>query len=63
MDLTADLAQALNNKTNDFIYGNGWIALVNGMDTEYFLGDGLGSVRNLTDSTGAVTFAQSYASQ
>jgi len=29
--------------------------------TDYFLGDALGSVRQLTDSTGAVTFAQGYA--
>jgi hypothetical protein len=31
------------------------------LTTDYFLGDALGSVRQLTDSAGAVTFAQGYA--
>lgn len=30
------------------------------MDTQYFLGDALGSVRQLTDSTGAVSLANIY---
>lgn len=29
-------------------------------DTEYFLGDTLGSVRQLTDSTGEITLSKSY---
>lgn len=61
MDLASGLTQSLSDGTHDYIYGNGRIAQVNGTNTEYFLGDALGSVRQLTDSTGAVTFAQNYA--
>jgi RHS repeat-associated protein len=60
MDLNAGLTQALSDGTHDYIYGNGRIAQVNGADTEYFLTDALGSVRQLTDSAGAITFAQAY---
>ena len=63
MDLNSGLTQALSDGTYDYIYGNGRIAQVNTatQTTEYFLGDALGSVRQLTDSSGAVTFAQGYA--
>jgi RHS repeat-associated protein len=60
MDLASGLTQALSDGAQDYIYGNGRIAQVNGTDTEYFLSDALGSVRQLTDSTGAVTLAQGY---
>jgi len=33
---------------------------VNGSDTEYLLGDALGSVRQLTNAKGMVTLAKSY---
>jgi hypothetical protein len=33
---------------------------VSSTSTEYFLGDALGSVRQLTDSTGVVILAQAY---
>jgi RHS repeat-associated protein len=46
--------------TNIYLYGNGRIAQTNGPDTEYFLGDALGSVRQLTDASGAVTLAKNY---
>ena len=62
MDLNSGLTQALSDGTHDYIYGNGRIAQVDmaTQATEYFLGDALSSVRQLTDSTGAVTFAQGY---
>ncbi len=44
---------------NTYLYGNGRIAQVNTV-TEYFLGDALGSVRQLTNVTGDVTLAKSY---
>jgi RHS repeat-associated protein len=49
----------LNDGTNAYVYGLGRIAQVN-TSTEYFLGDALGSVRQLVDSSGTVTLAKSY---
>ena len=59
MDLNAGLTQALSDGTNTYLYGNGRIAQVN-TTTEYFLNDALGSVRQLTSSSGAVTYARTY---
>ncbi len=59
MDYNTGLTQVLNDGTNTYIYGNGRIAQVN-TGTEYFLGDALGSVRQLTNSNGAVTYASAY---
>ena len=53
------LTQALSDGTNAYIYGNGRIAQVN-TTTEYFLGDALGSVRQLTNPSGQVTYARAY---
>ena len=60
LDLAAGLTQVLDDGTNTYLYGNGRISQA-GSTTEYFLGDALGSVRQLTDSAGAVTLIQSYA--
>jgi RHS repeat-associated protein len=49
----------LSDGTTDYLYGNSRIAQVN-TTTEYFLGDAIGSVRQMTDQAGALTFAQSY---
>ncbi len=54
-DLNSGLTQVLEDGTNIYLYGIGWIAQTDGTDTEYFLGDALGSVRQLTDASGAVT--------
>jgi hypothetical protein len=59
MDLNAGLTQALSDRTNAYIYGNGRIAQV-GTGTEYFQGDALGSVRQLTNSSGTLTYAKAY---
>lgn len=59
MDYNTGLTQVLNDGTNNYIYGNGRIAQVS-TGTEYFLGDALGSVRQLADASGAVTYASSY---
>jgi hypothetical protein len=42
------------------LYGVNRIAQVNGPDIEYFLGDALGTVRQLADMTGTVTLARNY---
>ena len=60
LDLNTGLTQVLADGTNTYLYGNGRIAQA-GSTTEYFLGDALGSVRQLTDTAGAVTLTQSYA--
>jgi RHS repeat-associated protein len=59
MDLNTGLTQALSDGTNHYIYGLGRIAQVN-TTTEYFLGDALGSVRQLADTNGAITYARGY---
>jgi len=60
MDLNAGLTQALSDGTNTYIYGNGHIAQATGTGTEYFLGDALGSVRQLTNNSGAISYAKAY---
>jgi RHS repeat-associated protein len=60
MDLNSGLSQVLDDGTSAYLYGAGRIAQVSATDTQYFLGDALGSVRQLTDATVAVTLAQNY---
>jgi RHS repeat-associated protein len=60
MDLNTGLTQALSDGTNHYIYGLGRIAQVNSNGTEYFLGDALGSVRQLVNSGGSITYARAY---
>ena len=59
LDLNAGLTQVLNDGTNQYLYGAGRIAQVNAT-TEYFLGDALGSVRQLTNGQEQVTLANAY---
>ncbi|HLO29732.1 MAG TPA: hypothetical protein VK249_11385 [Anaerolineales bacterium] len=59
MDYNTGLTQALSDGTNTYIYGLDRIAQINS-GTEYFLGDALGSVRQLTNSNGAITYARAY---
>ncbi len=58
--MNAGLTQVLADRTNTYLYGNGRISQ-HATQTEYFLGDALGSVRQLADATSAVTLTQSYA--
>jgi len=60
MDLNTGLTQALSDGTNNYIYGLDRIAQTRGGVTEYFIGDALGSVRQLTNQSGAVTYARAY---
>ena len=57
--MNTGLTQVLSNGTNTYLYGNGRISQ-QATQTEYFLGDALGSVRQLTNPIGAVTLTQSY---
>jgi len=60
LDLNAGLTQVLADGTSTYLYGNGRIAQYAGTTPAYFLGDALGSVRQLTNASGAVTLARSY---
>jgi RHS repeat-associated protein len=60
LDLNAGLTQVLDDGTNTYLYGVDRIAQVNGENTDYFLGDALGSVRQLTNTNGAVSLYQDY---
>jgi len=60
MDYAIGLTQALSDGTNNYIYGVDRIAQTQGTATEYFLGDALGSVRQLTDNSGAINYASAY---
>ena len=60
LDLATGLTQVLADGTNTYLYGNGRIAQIS-TTIEYFLGDALGSVRQLADPAGEVTLTQSYA--
>ena len=59
LDLNAGLTQVLNDGENSYVYGLGRISQTN-TTTEYFLGDALGSVRQLSMTNGEISLAQSY---
>ncbi|MEW5938461.1 MAG: RHS repeat-associated core domain-containing protein, partial [Chloroflexota bacterium] len=61
LDLNTGLTQILSDGTTTYLYGLGRIAQTDGAGNEYFLGDALGSVRQLADDTGTVTLAKFYA--
>jgi RHS repeat-associated protein len=58
-DLNSSLTQVVADGANTYLYGNERLAQEN-TKTEYFLGDALGSVRQMFDVTGAVVLTQSY---
>jgi YD repeat-containing protein len=60
LDLAAGLTQVLSDGTDTYLYGNGRIAQYDTSGAQYFLGDALGSVRQLVDVNGDVLLAQSY---
>ena len=60
LDIASGLTQVLSDGTNKYLYGLGRIAQVNGEDIEYFLGDALGSVRQLTDESGEIILTREY---
>jgi RHS repeat-associated protein len=60
LDLNTGLTQVLSDGINTYLYGLGRVSQVSTTDCDYFLGDALGSVRQLTDGQGTVILAQSY---
>jgi len=60
LDSNSALTQVLQDGTNTYLYGLDRISQTDGATTEYFLTDGLGSVRQLVNSAGNVTLAKSY---
>jgi hypothetical protein len=52
LNLNAGLTQVLADGTNTYLYGNGRIAPYTGTTPAYFVGDGLGSVRQLANASG-----------
>jgi hypothetical protein len=49
LDLNAGLTQVLQDGTNTYLYGVSRIAQYDASSPQYFLGDALGSVRQLVD--------------
>jgi YD repeat-containing protein len=60
LDLNAGLTQVLQEGTNTYLYGIGRIGQTAGADTLYFLGDALGSARQMVDGSGAVVLTRGY---
>ncbi len=60
LDLAGGLTQVLADGPHTYLYGAGRIAQYSATATEYFLGDALGSVRQLADGNGEVALAKSY---
>ncbi len=54
------LEQISGGVTTDYVYGLGLVASVQGSNSAYYLGDGLGSTTELTDGSGAVTATYRY---
>ena len=62
-DLNAGLTQVLSDGTNTYLYGNDRIAQLPANDpqkADYFLGDALGSIRQMADESGTVVYTASY---
>ncbi len=59
LDLNTGLTQVLDDGTNTYTYGLGRISQSN-TTTEYFMGDALGSVRQLTANNGDIVLSKSY---
>lgn len=60
VDLAAGLTQVLADGTNTYWYGLGRVAQTGPTQTHYFLGDALGSVRQLVSITGLVALRRDY---
>jgi len=60
LDLAAGLIQVLSDETNTYLYGVSRTAQAAQVGKDYFLGDALGSVRQLADANGEVILAKAY---
>jgi RHS repeat-associated protein len=61
IDLAGGLTQVLADSQHAYLYGNGRIAQHRAGGVDYFLGDALGSVRQLVDGDGNVILTKGYA--
>jgi len=59
LDLVAGLTQVLEDGMETYLYGNGRIAQYDS-EAQYFLGDALGSVRQMVNAAGQVNLAKGY---
>lgn len=60
LDINRGLTQVLADGSNTYLYGDSRIGEEQSGGWQYHLGDALGSVRQLTDGTAAVTAARAY---
>ena len=60
LDLAGGLTEVLSDGQHTYLYGNGRISQYTGTTPEYFLGEALGSVRQLEDAGRSVTLAKGY---
>jgi RHS repeat-associated protein len=60
IDIASGLTQVLADDEHTYLYGVGRMAQYGATGTEYFLTDAPGSVRQLADTEGEVSLAQSY---
>jgi hypothetical protein len=60
LDLNAGLTQVLNDGTRSYVYGLDLISQQTGINEEYPLRDALGSIRQMTDQSSAITGYKSY---
>jgi len=60
LDLAASLPQVISDGTYTYLYGANRFAQQSTIRTDYFLTDGLGSVRQLADSNGYISLEQTF---
>ena len=60
LDLAANLVQVLSDGDITYLYGLNRIAQTSTTQTDYFLPDALGSMRQMIDPSGAIQLARSY---
>ncbi len=60
MYLEAGLTQVIDDGTNTYLYGMSRIAQYDASGPQYFLGDALGSVRQIADADGNLTLGRRY---
>ena len=58
--MTNGLTQVLDDREFTYLYGSGRVAQYDATGVQYFLGDALGSVRQIVNTSGEVLLARSY---
>jgi hypothetical protein len=60
LPLTMVLSETTGSSTIHYLHGLGLVAESDGTSTDYFLQDGLGSVRQLTDDSASARLTQTF---